>query len=927
MARRQVLRTKLSSLLVIVLVALPIAAMSAFAVFSASSVPNAAERVIVDLGRTQAWIAPGGVPGAGLWQAPTEPAWTGYPLNTDGTYAPPVGSPPADPTQALPKGTRTIETTEGGRVRVRSADGVALVAASTGAVWDPALTGRFTLVDGRRPTTGTEAMASPAALERLQLRLGDALELADDGTRYRIVGTLDAARYGDDEPYVFLPQDASSAQAVGGGERRWYLPDTPLSWADVEELNDAGVVALSREVVLDPPTVVRPEATFSNQADQQTLSLLMTISIGGAFGGYVVVMLAGAAFAVTARRQQRSLAIAAGVGASRRDLFRVVVLQGTVLGTVGGVIGAAAGVAVGIAVVHAIDDGSGVQPWGVHLPWGVLAGIVAFAVVVGTLSALLPARSVARTDAIGALRGARKPQRPTAARPLWGSILLLAGVSLTLAAALWLASISRADSGISGDSPLRTVPVWGLVLGPISAQIGILVSSRWLLWTTSRALSRLSTAARIASRDAAANAARTIPAFAAIGATVFLGVFAAATSAMSAEASARTWYYPAPAGSAWIEVQPLDQGSGPAPAQLDDTQLTAAMASADELAVSAGASATATILRPPTPWRYVDVEAVPSDATVTLGVLPADELRDPTESLSASGYIGDPANNLAVVADDEVETALGITLSDAERARYRAGAVIVVDARYARNGTVEIGTWPVADMYDGSAPSNVWKRTPEDPAASAALRSETRTPIVVDAPPQQVALAVSPATAAELALEARPTGLVAAFDTALDTATTDRLVALSQLAGTRDAAVYVSVSQGPPSPLSWLLPLGAVVAVLVVGASAVALGLARFERRPDDATLAAVGGTPALRRRIGFWQALIIAGFGALTGAVTGILPAIGTAIQSSGSQRLADVPWAGLIAAVVLLPLAIAAVNAIVPPRRPDLTRRTVIT
>jgi signal transduction histidine kinase len=35
--------------------------------------------------------------------------------------------------------------------------------------------------------------------------------------------------------------------------------------------------------------------------------------------------------------------------------------------------------------------------------------------------------------------------------------------------------------------------------------------------------------------------------------------------------------------------------------------------------------------------------------------------------------------------------------------------------------------------------------------------------------------------------------------------------------------------------------------VLVLGASAVALGLARFERRPDDATLAAVGATRALR--------------------------------------------------------------------------------
>jgi putative ABC transport system permease protein len=117
-----------------------------------------------------------------------------------------------------------------------------------------------------------------------------------------------------------------------------------------------------------------------------------------------------------------------------------------------------------------------------------------------------------------------------------------------------------------------------------------------------------------------------------------------------------------------------------------------------------------------------------------------------------------------------------------------------------------------------------------------------------------------------------------------------------------------------------------VVSVLVVGASSVALGLARFERRPDDATLAAVGGTPALRRRIGFWQGLLIAGFGTMAGAVAGILPAIGLSIQSPRSMNLADVPWWTLAVLAVALPLAIAVINMLVPPRAPDLTRRTVI-
>jgi len=118
--------------------------------------------------------------------------------------------------------------------------------------------------------------------------------------------------------------------------------------------------------------------------------------------------------------------------------------------------------------------------------------------------------------------------------------------------------------------------------------------------------------------------------------------------------------------------------------------------------------------------------------------------------------------------------------------------------------------------------------------------------------------------------------------------------------------------------------------VLVLGASAVALGLARFERRPDDATLSAVGGTRLLRRNIGFWQGLVIAGFGTFAGAAAGILPPIGFWMQSQtayqGPMDLADIPWAMLLGLAVALPVMIAVVNWLVPPRHPDLTRRTAI-
>lgn len=924
LARRQAARTRLSSLLVVVLVALPIAAMTGYAVWAFSSVSTPEERVRVELGGMQAWVAPVGVPDADMWQAPTEPDWYGYPIGTDGTSEPVEGMPLDDPAAALPPGTEIVEFVESGTVRVRTAAGEAAVTAWAGESWHEGFAGKFDLVDGRRPSTATEAMVTPAALERLGIGIGGELVLPRDDLTFTVVGTLDAAGTPDADAGVFLPLTDRMRELVSG-EHRWYLPERALPWSEVQELNEEGVVALSRAVLLEPPTRLTEDARRA-EASQIGLfwSMVAVIAIGGAFAAYVVVMLAGAAFAVAARRQQRALAIVASVGGSRRDLFRTVVLQGTVLGAVGGLVGTALGVGLAAGVLAIVDDGSGTQPWGFHVPWWGLAGIFVFSVVVGTLSALVPARTVARADAIHALRGARRPQRPAASRPVWGSLLILMGVGITLACAVVLASITAVGSGVSGDSPLRVLPIWGIVFGPILAQVGILLSGRWLLWTVSRALSRASTAARIASRDAAANAARTVPAFAAIGATVFLGVFVAAVSGMGTANSARNHVYMAPLDSVMVSIGPSATTSVVAPVSAESA--SRAIDTARTMVIDAGADDTATISRQVPVWNYADADEVPEDAVRALAVLPERYLLDSELVTQWQGSGGDPQNNISVISSDELSTALGVTLSGAERAAYDRGAAIVTDPRYVADGSIRIGAWSGRDVYEGRAPDNIWLPFAGGPERSDPLQEERVEAIVAEGATGSIIVAMSPKTAQDLGIPAQPDVVIGAFDDPISVEARDRLNTQASLAGAQDYSLWAYLETGPPSDLTWLVPLAATVSVLVVGASAVALGLARFERRPDDATLAAVGGTPALRRRIGYWQGLLIAGFGTMSGAVAGILPAIGLSIQSQGTQRLADVPWLGLAALAIALPLVIALANALVPPRRPDLTRRTVI-
>lgn len=917
LARRQVQRTWVSSLLIMALIALPIAGMAGAAVYVDSLLGTPEEKVTAELGAMQAWVQPAGVPDSGMWQAPTSPWWVGY--GTANAYEVPTGDVPTDPFAALPAGTKTVALSDG-QARIDTIAGIATATAWGGAVWDPGFAGRFTLVDGRAPQNDTEVLVSPATLERAGTRIGGTLSLADSGEEYTVTGTLRAAGLAASGLGVAF------FDSTRFGSEKWYLPDLALPWSAVQDLNEQGVVAYSRAVLLDPPGTLLPDGNTYN--DEQTLQLLGMLALvgalaaGGVAAGYMVVMLAGAAFAVSARRQQRALAIAASVGADARDLRRTVRLQGTALGAVAGVIGIAIGVGVAAVVVPLTDDGSGTMFWGFHVPWAILAGILVFAVLVGTASAMVPARGVARSDTISALRGARRPQKVTASRPLWGSLLILVGVAITVLCGLAAAAIAVADGdAVPYDSPLRWLPTVGIIVGPIIAQLGIILSGRWLLWLASRVLSRVSISARIASRDAVANGARTVPAFAAIGATVFVGVFAVGLGSMAAGQTARAWSYNAPVGTA---VGTLYE---PGPERFTTESADRAAAAAVATFEDAGVSATAVAYRQNPMWAESASE-IPADLVRATALVPERNLADP-DDMSAYNYTEpqDPTNNVTVLDADDIPIVMGVQLTAAQRAAYEGGAALVAADTYVTDGTIDVAAWTERQWMFGGAPGNVYRG---GDAVEAPQWEHTLDAITVDAPQQPLAVVIAPSTARELGLETYAKIVYGSFPTPPGDDERERLQSLAEGASTDEYAISAWIEDGPPGVGSWLVPLLIAVAVLVLGASAVALGLARFERRPDDATLSAVGGTRLLRRNIGFWQGLVIAGFGTFAGAAAGILPPIGFWMQSQtayqGPMDLADIPWAMLLGLAVALPVMIAVVNWLVPPRHPDLTRRTAI-
>jgi predicted lysophospholipase L1 biosynthesis ABC-type transport system permease subunit len=186
---------------------------------------------------------------------------------------------------------------------------------------------------------------------------------------------------------------------------------------------------------------------------------------------------------------------------------------------------------------------------------------------------------------------------------------------------------------------------------------------------------------------------------------------------------------------------------------------------------------------------------------------------------------------------------------------------------------------------------------------------------------------ISTETAHALGMQPVPHVLLAEYAQPPGDDVVDALTAAAESTRITDrSALHVQVERGPASidPVLWLI--SGVAMVLVIGAGTVCLGLARYERRAEDATLAAVGAGRGLRRRVEAWQAVIVVGLGTVIGSVAGLIPTWGISQMSGDYLDVADTPWLWLALLGIGLPLVMAAASWLIPPRSPDLTRRTAI-
>jgi len=891
----------------------PVLAMSAIITVAASMVPTDDELVTMTLGQTQAIVRVGASPGQGLEQsaeAPVRGYWdvprdqeTGEPIREgSGQYV-----NPADVMDA-----RVIGVTSS-PVTVQTPNGVRSVSATAGDVLQPVFEGRWAVLDGRAPRNDREASITASLRELLDVQVGETIRVvAPERATLTVVGIHESALDRDSvaslvvrDGALGLPTAAESLQTA----EFFVLGDEPIAWDQVIELNERGLVVGSRDVILsgDPAPGAIPEQPFAQSGLVASVAGLAAL-VGGFFL-FQVVLLSAAAFMVGARQQQRSMAIMASVGAEAPTLRASVSRAGLTLGALAAVLGVGLGIGAAWIAVQVLDDGSARSWPGFHVEPLPLVAVGLLAVLAGWIAAIIPARIAARIDIVTALRGARRPAAPGRGRNLAAVIVLLTGVGLGLAGGVLLVILASAEVQQPVVSLIATLLI---VIGAIAAQLGVLLAVPAILSALAAVSRGARTAVRLAVRDAARNSGRTVPIVAALMTTVFLSSFLMTVFGAQQQVSESSYQFQSPLNSVLVSTRVFDpvsqRVSQVADPEVLAQELSGALDGVEVTTISGVQEMVDTTYDPLTgeptilDESLVPTVAVLNERCTALWFSGEEDARDDLtcdESdavylFSTYTFLGD---RIRVGTVAELELATGMTLTSESRRILQSGGAVALFDDYVDDGEVRI---------DWREPSEILM--PSSSTGEVPVVRSDRLPAVVQRPPVPVSAGILllPSTAREFGLEVEPLAVMAQLVEAPTFVQADAVRAISFNRTGEEGGAPTHIETGPPDavgPAAWgLLGISGVIAIT---ASSVAVGLSRVDGRRDSAILGALGATPRLRRSIGFWQVLVLAGVGSVIGSLLGVAAA-GALALPGGPLPFAP-PWLQLGLSTIAVPLVIA--------------------
>jgi putative ABC transport system permease protein len=429
-----------------------------------------------------------------------------------------------------------------------------------------------------------------------------------------------------------------------------------------------------------------------------------------------------------------------------------------------------------------------------------------------------------------------------------------------------------------------------------------------------------------------------VPALAAVMTTVLVAVFGMCMAAGLNESTRMNWNYTMPLGNvraSLVEVTIDPESGAPVTSTYDrpDAVENAIRASVDVERIQPIASVSEWAPGAPAPesvahtgFPNVDIPAANLCPSDQLSPEYSEAVNDPTtpEGRAAQkdwrcrdifpSMFGPSFDHLFVSDAGGLELALGHEPSVEAKRVLAAGGAVSLYRQYVEDDRLSL-SWFTPEQID---------RLHGGQRPGSPQRMETLDAIVeLPEHPGYFGVFVTKATADRLGLDYRDTAILASTTTIPDTRQLDALQqAITNLPG-NEGAIYANVETGPPDyGTVWAWGLLGLAGLIAIASSAVAIGLARFDGRQDDATLSALGAGRLVRKSSAFWQAVIIAGIGSILGAATGLVPA-----WALGATGLPFVPpWLQIGLVVVALPLVIASGSWLLATRNKVSARRVAI-
>ncbi|GAA2573530.1 ABC transporter permease, partial [Actinomadura fulvescens] len=883
-ARRDALRSKGRTILVLCMIGLPVMAIVALSVLFKTGEWSARESLPYDLGRADARFT--GVARSPVTQNPADTTFGGAGMDE----APKPWSTEEMTRQVRAKygpDAKVLPYVVGKAAGIRTERGLLQVEVTEVDLRDPLTAGLAMLRKGRLPATADE-VALPSKFQERGFRLGSTAVVEATGANKRVVGFVADPLTAERPLAVALPgafpeQTGGRHPGASATNSQWLVGTggKPVTWADVQAFNKLGITVLSRAVVNDPPSADQiPTSSRSETAvDNATVAIAAMIV---AMVVLEVVLLAGPAFAVGVRRQRRQLALVAASGGDARHLRTVVLAGGIVIGGAAALIGAVAGIGLAAAAGPVYEAYSDTTLGPFEIPWVLITVPMVLGAVSGLAAAYVPARQAARMDVVAALGGRRDQARSRRGWPIAGGALIAGGIVLCLVG-------------------VRLWREFGAAIGAVAIIIGCVMIGPWVVGVAGRTASRLPLPMRLAVRDGARNRGRAAPAVAAIMAAV-AGITALAIGGASDFAQNRDEYRARlPMGTTIIQANAYEG---------DQNALAERMRQA--------------VAREMPGVPAIPLRSLPGQDRICMGQGPGKcpfatfgkGYRGP-EPITIDHLVGGPREARFLLGRDDPAVTAALT----------AGKIVLFHVKPPAGGTVPVAVKEYAEDRE------------------KVIRSFGRLPAIAVPDATGVRTLVPPAVATRIGLPMENVAL--GIDRADHRVTEDEESRVQErldgiTADLNSASIYVE--RGFTESFSQiLLFLGLAGTLMVLGGSLIATGLSAADSRPDLATLAAVGARPRTRRLLMMGQAGFIAILGCWLGILAGLAPGIavarpltaptqggasadfsGGSINTTDHGTIVAIPWELLGAIGIVVPLIAMLAAGLFTRSRLPMVRRT---